>query len=368
MKIVIIGAGPVGCYAGHLLAKKHQVEIYENHPNIGLPIQCTGILTSDFDKFNLSLNDCLVNTITQIEAISPNQQIVKVKQKDYIVCRKKFDNYLGSLAIKSGAKIFLNHVFIRKEGNNLIIRDLLDDKEKEIEADIIIAADGPLSLTAKAFGLFNETRSNYYGIQAIVEGNFENNVTKTYFGNDICPGFFVWVVPESSQRARIGLYTEKNSKQYFDQFMKDHFSEGFKVVETQAGIIPIFNPQQKLKKANCYVIGDASSYVKATTGGGIIPGMKQAQILADCLDNDKDFEQEVKNNGLRKKMLLHLYVSKMMKKFSDNDWDKLFRYFNQDKVKKVLSKYTRDNPLPLLWNVLIREPRFLYFFKYLFKI
>ena len=39
MDIAIIGAGPIGCYAGYLLAKNgHTVSIYENHPQIGLPI------------------------------------------------------------------------------------------------------------------------------------------------------------------------------------------------------------------------------------------------------------------------------------------------------------------------------------------
>lgn len=362
MNIAIIGAGPIGSYAGYLLAKSgHEVSIYDRKKEIGLPIQCTGILTSDFDQFNLPLNSFLVNTINKIEAYSPNGIKVEIKQKDYIICRKKFDQYLVDLAQKEGAKIFLTHSFVRREANKLIIKDTLNNIKKYIIPDIVIAADGPLSPLAKAHNFFHSERKQYYGIQAVVEGNFAEQTTKTYFGEKICPGFFAWVVPESSTKARVGLYTTKNTKYYFDKFIQEnpHFS----ILEIQAGTIPIFNPKQRLKQSNCYLLGDASSYVKATTGGGIVPGMKQAQILSNCITNNKNFTKEIK--PLKKKMHLHLQVSKTMGKFSDKDWDKLFHYINQPKIKKVFERHTRDNPLPLVIKTFLKEPRFLYFVKYL---
>ena len=45
--VIIIGAGPAGCYAAYLLAKKgRDVSIFEEHSKIGLPVQCTGITTA----------------------------------------------------------------------------------------------------------------------------------------------------------------------------------------------------------------------------------------------------------------------------------------------------------------------------------
>ncbi|PIN76766.1 hypothetical protein COV17_01275 [Candidatus Woesearchaeota archaeon CG10_big_fil_rev_8_21_14_0_10_36_11] len=363
MEIVIVGAGPIGCYAGYLLAQSgHTVSIYDKKKEIGLPIQCTGILTSDFDKFSISLDSCLVNTIRRIETFSPDNIKIGIQQKDYIVCRKKFDTLIADTAARAGAKIFLNHSFIRKDGNSLVIVNHKNNNaEKKVHGDIIIAADGPLSPVGKAYGLFHSSRKYYYGIQAIVEGEFDKSVTKTYFGKNTCPGFFAWVVPESSTKARVGLYTTQNPKQHFDTFMSKN---GFKAQEIQAGTIPIFNLHQRLKKDNCYVVGDASGYVKATTGGGIVPGMKQVQILVDCINNNKIFEKEIL--PLRKRMKLHLQISNIMKNFSDKDWNRLFCYVSQPKVKKVFEKYSRDNPIPLVINSLLKEPRLLYFVKYLF--
>ena len=359
MKIAIIGGGPVGCYAGYLLAKEgKEVSIYENHAKIGAPIQCTGILTSSFDQFNFPMEDYLVNTIDTIKVYSPKKKL-EIKQKDYIVCRTKFDQYFSKIAEKEGAKFFLNHTFVRKEGNDLVVVN--EGKEKRVTADVVIAADGPLSSTAKAFGLYHEGRENYYGIQAVMEGNFEPNVIKTYFGSDVCPGLFAWVTPESQHLAGVGLAMKKNSRVFFEKFVE---GRGWKVKEMQAGTIPLYHPKQKLKKGNCYVVGDASSYVKATTLGGIVPAFQQVQITVDCILNGKDLYKEMK--PLRKQMWTHLQVQKIMEKFSDGDWDHLVGYVAQPKIQKVFERYTRDNPIPLISHVLLREPRFLRFLRYLF--
>ncbi len=362
MNITIIGAGPIGCYAGYLLAKEgHAVTIYENHPQIGSPVQCTGILTSDFDEFGFPIDSFLVNTIDTIEVFSPAQQKVVIKQKDYIVCRIKFDNFFADKARKAGATILLNHSFSRKEGKELIITDSKAGKELLIKPDIVIAADGPLSPTAKAYGFYLSERENYYGIQAVVTGKFEPHTIKTYFGNEICPGLFAWVAPESATSARVGVATLKNSKHYFNKLMKEH---NFVAKEIQAGTIPVYHPRQKLHHENCYVVGDAAGYVKATTLGGLIPGLKQAEVLARSIITGESYERGC--TSLRKRLLLHRRVHTIFEKFSDPDWNRLVSYVAQPRVQAVFERYTRDNPIPLVGMALLKEPRLLRFGKYLY--
>ncbi len=361
MNIAIIGAGPAGCYAGYLLAKSgHSVTIYENHPQVGTPIQCTGLLTSDFDQLNLSKESFLVNTFQNIEVISPKHKM-KVTQKEYLVCRNKFDNFFGDLAKKSGATILVNHSFLRKEDKVLIVKDSITKVEQRITPNIVIAADGPLSPTAKAYGMYHPKRENYYGIQATVEGKFDPNSFQTIFGVKVCPELFAWIVPESSTIARVGLGMRKNSRAYFDKFMQEH---GFTVLEMQAGTIPVYHPKQKLHQDNCYLLGDAAGFVKATTLGGLVPGLKQAEILADCINTGKNYDKAVK--PIARRLKLHLLLRKILDKFSDQDWDRLVSYLNQPKIQKVLQTYTRDNPIPLVSMALLKEPRFLLFGKYLF--
>jgi digeranylgeranylglycerophospholipid reductase len=365
MDIAIIGAGPIGSYAGYLLAKSgHNISMYENHAFIGSPIQCTGILTSDFDEFNIPMDSFLVNTIEDIEVFSPGGKKINIRQKDYIVCRTKFDSYFAQRAKEAGAKIFLSHTFIKKVGTDIVIFDSISKKEKVLSPDIVIAADGPLSPTVKAYGFYRK-RDNFFGVQATVEGNFESRKIKTYFGNDICPGLFAWVVPESSTIARVGLATKEKSKLYFDKFLKENgfIGNGFKVKEMQAGIIPVYNPNQLLYFDNCFVVGDASTYVKATTLGGIVPAMKQVEVLTDCILNGKIYTKEIA--PVRRKMKLHLKLHKMFTKFSDKDWNKLVSYVGKSKISNILEKHTRDNPFPIVTKALLKEPKLLYFLKHL---
>jgi len=367
MKITIIGVGPIGCYAGYLLAKSgHQVSIYHKKKQIGTPIQCTGLLTADFQQFGLETDSFLVNAFEQVEVNSSQEQLV-LDQKEYLVCRNKFDNYLADLARSTGAKIHLNHALVGKtEDKRVIIKDLkitnsIETRETIISSDIFIAADGPLSKTAQEFDLLDSGRQYYVGVQAIVKGQFQKNKYQTYFRQDVCPDLFAWVVPESETIARVGLASMNKSRKWFDKFVED---KGFEILEMQGGTIPLFNPNQQLQEGNCYLLGDASGYVKATTLGGIIPGMQQAQILVDCLNNNKNYAREIK--VLRRKMKTHLLIHNIMTKFSDSDWDKLLRLIKQPKIQKILRQHTRETPLPILLKSLVVEPRFMGFVRKLF--
>ncbi|MBT5739707.1 NAD(P)/FAD-dependent oxidoreductase [Candidatus Woesearchaeota archaeon] len=361
MKIAIIGAGPVGCYTGYLLAKQgYSVKIYENHSSVGSPIQCTGLLTKDFDKLGLSKKDFLVNTFEKVTVYSPNGKVT-IPQKEYLVCRTKFDKYFAKLALNNGVVIKVNHTFIGRSGKTLRIKNALQNKIIEVTPDIVIGADGPLSPVAKAFSFYHPKRKNYFGIQALVKGKFDPKFFSAYFSKDICSDLFAWIVPESISTARVGLAMYKDSKKYFDKFMAEN---GFKSKEIQGGTIPLYCPQQKLQKDNCYLVGDAATFVKATTLGGLIPGLWQARVLADCIKYGKDYQKSCR--PLARRLHLHLWIKRIFDNFSDKDWNKLVKYVSQPRVQKSFKKYTRDNPLPLVISVLLREPRLLWFGRRLF--
>lgn len=362
MKISIIGAGPIGCYTGYLLAKEdHEVTIYENHSQVGCPIQCTGLLTKTFDQFEMPLNAFLVNRFIKITVNSPKAKVT-LPQKEYLVCRTKFDQYFASLAQDAGAKILVHHTFLKRKGKSLLIKDTKRNKEFLVTPQIVIGADGPLSPVAKAFGIYHKKRKNYFGMQTLVEGTFDPSGFTAYFGKKVCPDLFAWVVPESKSTARVGVAMHKDSRTYFEQFLKQH---GFTAGEFQAGTIPLYCPKQKLQKDNCYLVGDAATFVKATTLGGLIPGLQQAQKLAESIVKGRDYEKLCR--GLRRELWLHLKIKNIFDKFNDKDYDHLVRLVSQPRILKTFERHTRDHPWPLVISALIKEPRFFLFAKSLFR-
>lgn len=362
MRINIIGAGPIGGQAAYLLAKKGcDVHLYEEHAQIGVPIQCTGLMTVSLNDILIPTKEFLVNTTKRIEVIAPDGTKTKIKSKEYIVDRTRFDSHFVNKAIDAGATLHDQHRFIAREGGLLVFRDKKNNRLKKIKKEIVIGADGPLSTVAKQWNIYGK-RSFYYGVQVRAKGTFDPDAYQTYFGNDIAPGLFAWIVPESDTIARVGLGTTHNSNAYFERFMKEH---NLKQLDMQAGPIPIYNPQNQSedKKENVYLVGDAATQVKATTLGGLIPGLKAAACLAEALEQGKDYEKLWKKT-VGRDLWLHLRIRRTLDRFSDKDWNRLISLMGKETIKSALEKHDREKPFKLL-TALLKEPQLLTFARHL---
>lgn len=356
--ITIIGAGPAGSYLAYLLSKQGQkVKILEEHDRVGSPVQCTGIVTHSIENFFKLKNDVIAKKLDKVIVVSKKNKIA-VNVDEIVMWRDRFDKFVEEMAIDEGAEIQLNQHFVGFDGKDtIIVKDKKNHKIKKIKTDIIVGADGPYSAVAKSAKLNSNSR-NYIGIQAKVNLSMNTTAFETYFGSDF-PNFFGWCVPENENTVRLGVGCFENAQEYFYKFLKNRTGKK-DVLCWESGLIPLHNPKKVIQKDNVYLIGDAATQVKATTGGGIIPSLKAAQTLCDCIVNNKNYDREFKNQS-GKELLLHLRIRNMLNKFSDKDYDKLLSLMSQEKVKKILKRYDRDTPIPLVANLLLKEPRFLLF-------
>lgn len=356
MDIDIIGAGPAGNFTAYLLAKKgYNVKVYEKQKQIGSPVQCTGILSNYFLKL-FKLNKYFVlNTVNTTRIYSPNGKFIKTKIKDnYVICRVKFDNYLANMAKSAGATYYLNHCFqsSKIQNNKNISKITYIGKEILTKSDILIGADGPISAVAKSTGLFNN-RKFLIGTQ--IEAKLKNdNVVEFY------PyiGSYAWITPVNKNTVRIGVAGYKNPVKLFKKFTKEKLGKNInsKTIENQSGIIPVFSPLVKTNLNNTYLIGDAATMVKATTGGGINQSLKAAQILADSISKKKNYPQEWKRKMFGN-LFVHLLAHKMHNNFSNSDWNNLIKEFSKSKNKKFLYSKSRDNIISMMLSVCLANPK-----------
>ncbi len=380
--VAIIGAGPAGNYTAYLLAKAgYIVTIFEEHLEPGLPIQCTGILTADL-KNHLELSDeYIVNRMQKVKVFAPDNTTFETKNDDIIVCRHKFDNFILKKAIAAGAKIEKGVKFIsyNKETKRITVEKKNNSTQKiphertsmsgasasgcndcwDFLCDFLVGADGPNSKVSQIINkeiLQQHPTPMYYGCQATVKGDFEQNTYHVYLGS-LCPEFFLWVVPENKHHARIGLATKETPHIYFNKALEKLGYTALDITDRQGGLIPCYNPKIKVQEDNIYLIGDAATIIKSTTGGGIIPHLEAAEVLADCIIHNKDFNKELK----RKKLWLHLFIRKFLDQFSDEEYNDLIKMLNQSTANAVMEKYTRDNLLQLLLHLLVENPRFIFF-------
>ncbi|MBT3324395.1 geranylgeranyl reductase family protein [archaeon] len=347
--ISIIGGGPIGSYQAYLLAKKgEKVNVYEEHDKIGKPIQCTGILTHEIHKFLKMKNSFVVNKIKNAKVYAPNGKSITVKfdKEDTIVDRTKFDSHLAEMAEKEGAKIFLKSKYKSNDGKELKIGN------KRIKTDILIGADGPHSRVAKNNGLWCN-RKFVAGNQVVCElDDLKKDTMEIWMGL----GMFAWCVPESKNIGRVGVVSYDKANEHLKELMKIR-CKGAKVLERQSGLIPIYNPRQKLKKDFVYLVGDAATQVKSTSYGGIVLGMKAANVLA------RNKKRYVLN--CRKEVDKDLYLSKIIRRTMDNfkikDHNEFVKLVNQKRIKNILETKSRDYPSKMLLELLIKEPRFMKF-------
>tara|TARA_Y100000310_G_C20697643_1_gene826841 strand:- start:92 stop:1183 length:1092 start_codon:yes stop_codon:yes gene_type:complete len=358
MRVFIIGGGPVGSYTAYLLARQgYTVEVFEEHTIIGEPVQCTGIVTSALAETIKLDKEFILNKITKTRIFSPDNSFIELsfpKDKENIILdRAKFDRHIANMAKYAGVKFHLGSKFIGRKDNTIIVEGSMAGEHK---ADYIIGVDGPTSKVAKSIGIYNKQRERKFwaGLQARVKLK-NNNIVEFY------PhiGSFAWVVPEDKETVRIGLLAKNNIKEAFNNFLKKRLGN-YTIIDQQAGLVPIYSSQIKTQKGDTFLVGDAAGMVKATTGGGIIQGLKAAKALAYSIKNNKNYEKAWRKE-IGKELWLSLMIRRCLDRFSNKDYNNLVSLFNKEKTSRILEEHDRDYPSKFLFKLLLAEPRLMLF-------
>ncbi|MBI4739633.1 NAD(P)/FAD-dependent oxidoreductase [Candidatus Woesearchaeota archaeon] len=366
-RVAIVGAGPAGAQCAYLLAKAgYDADIFEEHKTIGCPVQCTGIVTPSFEKILPVKSEFFMNKLSKVRAFAPNGSRADINVNDLVYDRAKLDQYLINRAVDAGATIHVAHRVTRIEHHHketdststIAVRH--HNETTDHTYDLLIGADGPTSTVAKSIGVLKQRF--WFGVQALVEMPVERDVYNVYFGDNF-PNFFGWAVPESGNHIRIGLAAEQDSRHYFDLFMKK-FGAGT-IVEMQGGLIPLYNPNIKIQEKNTYLVGDAATHVKATTGGGIIPGMLAAQALAASIIENKSYKCLLK--PIDRELRMGLFIRNALNKFTDQDYNYIVSLLAEPKLQRLLAEHDRDNPSKIIFKALFAEPRLALLWRTIFR-
>jgi len=344
--ITIIGAGPIGCYSAYKLAADgHKVQIYDSKGIIGKPVQCTGLLTSQALKLVHIDKDCILNKIKIARLHAPNGKFIDIdmKKENIVIDRSKFDKNLAELAQSQGVEIFLKHKF------ESFVKGKAKINNKLIKPEWLIGADGPNSQVAKSSSLFTN-RKILVGNQVRAEMKIEDSkIMNIYLGL----GCFAWSVPESEKVSRLGVVSYNHNNGLLQRLIRQ---TNAKILEHQGGLIPLYNPKQKLRNKNVLLIGDAATQVKPTTFGGIVPAL----LAAKEIDKLENYEKSC-NKKVKKDLVLGLKIRKAMDKFNAKDYNELVDIFSKGKPKEIIETYDRDFPSTFILKLMFAKPKLLKF-------
>lgn len=252
-----------------------------------------------------------------------------------------------------------------KSTGNIIISS--NKEKKTAPADILIGADGPLSKVSRYF--FQYRPKFFSTIQFIIRNEKASNEYKVQFHREF-KDFFIWQVPRN-QFLMIGTATMQhiNLKQKFLEYLKREkvIQSDHDVVKIESGLIPMFDYKRKIhitledspdRLHHVFLVGDAAGQVKASTGGGIVSGLKFANLLSESITSRHYSQYRFKLTNCYN-LILHKKVRGAFNSFSETDYQALMAILNRPHMKKILCETTRDEPWKLLLRFFINNPAFI---------
>ena len=305
-EVLVAGAGPAGCTAGILLARKGvRVVILEkrrpSHQKIcgdmlgprslwllralrvgweqteGAAIRAISI----YDEKRMKSWACLCDG-------SGEEAPARTVKRDV------FDGFLRQKALEAGCKIHYGvgfRSFHGKEKRAVVCLAGDGEKERRYRARLVLAADGVNSRVAKSAGLIPG------GVERrilAVRGYFRNvtglrDAIELYFMRRILPGY-AWVIPLNRKLANIGLgiradVCTKNRIRLnaeLMRFVREHpcLAPRMRMAEPSGKIqgwsIGSYGGKQKRSDSHLLLLGDAGSFSDPLTGEGIYSAMQSA--------------------------------------------------------------------------------------------
>jgi len=391
---IVVGGGPCGSFTALNLAKLGvDVNVFEEHAEIGVPCHCAGHLSiKGLELLGLHPlpSDIVENVFYGAIFHSPNGRSFHVRFSSPVTCavnRVLFDKYIAKIAEKAGAHYFLNSMVESPIIENDFVKAVIvrhGKAEEKFSAKVVVDAEGISSRILRQAGLVAFNRHMLVkAVEAEVENvqGLETGMVEVFLGRDYAPGFYAWLMSKGNGKAKVGLAARTgNPRELLHRLMLRHPTaskklRSAKILRTSFHSITLGGSIPKTFSNGFLVVGDAASHVKPTTGGGVIFGMTCAKIAAEVAyealsknDFSSDFlctYQSRCNKTLGSDVKFMLRIKKMLDALPDNKIDDAIKFCAKLGLDKTLQNFEDidfqgRSFLRMLWNP--RMPIALFYF------
>jgi len=301
--VIVVGSGPAGSVTARFAAEAGaKVLIIERRAEVGVPVLCGEGISQKVDAFKiLEGNRWIASKMDGARIFSPNGTMFKLaaeyagSETGYVLYRDIFDQELARGAVRKGARIMLNTCavdLLRKDGKITGVKVQHFDETMEIEADIVVGADGVESRVGKWAGI--QTTLKPYDLETCVQYTLTNIDWSSpycdfYLGKKIAPGGYVWVFPKGKDVANVGigilssLSEPGKALQLLDAFIaaRPELRKG-SPLRLIAGADPVAEPVESVRD-NLLLVGDAARQVDPITGGGLMTSIEGGKIAGEVI-------------------------------------------------------------------------------------
>jgi len=365
--VIVVGAGPIGSYTAYQLAKTGlNVGIFEKNLSIGEDVNCTGLISEEcFKHFDLP-REAILRQVDSIKAYSPSGNYIRYQSASplaYIVNRSLFDQEMNRMAVREGVTTYLNtrveEITIMDDSFHVKVKT--GEEENKFSSKVGVIATG-FDLNSLREGV-TKPGKYLYGVQTDARTEDISDV-EVYFGRNISPGSFAWVVPTHNKEAKIGLITKKNPLDYLKNFIENPLiSHRVDMRNSQVKCSPIpFGVAPKSYAERLIVVGEAAGQVKTTTGGGIYFGLLCSEIAVKTIMNAfamKDFSEKVFKeyeiswrNRIEPELNAGMLLRNLFSRLSDYQINLLVDLVKKDGFLPIIKNYNFDWQKDLIASLL----------------
>ncbi|MFB6088405.1 MAG: FAD-dependent monooxygenase, partial [Candidatus Aenigmatarchaeota archaeon] len=211
--LIIVGAGPIGCYLAKEFSEKGlEVLILEEHENIGKPLACSGHISKLLWNFIPKKESLIENEIkgAKVRIGKDTYTFEKGDTHSYVIDRRKLDKHMANLAQEAGADILTSNRVkeVFNTDSHVTIYSKCGNKLKNFKAKMVAGCDGVYSQVKKSMGI--KSNQIMQGLFCYVNQTDKDNYVEIYPNRT--KDFFAWKIPRGS-KVEYGLastYPEEN--------------------------------------------------------------------------------------------------------------------------------------------------------------
>jgi len=297
--VIVVGGGPCGTSAAKLAAEEGlRTILFEEHPQIGLPEHCVGMLSGTKTGFLEKLVELMEprvvrHKITARRIYAPSGRVAEVSLAHtgaLMIERNIFDLELARLAAEAGARIVVNTRVTSLIKENGVVKGVQTSSKEmnEVQGKIVIAADGIRALfkgIALWEGMSRQNQMIISGLKWHLAGvkDVKPGVLEFHLGS-LCERGFVTVCGFDQETCMTDISSESD----FDRIKSGNWALSKKLknctVVRVTGFshpIPMGLMLEKKVKDGLILAGDASGF--NSIDQAVASGRYAAQVAAEAI-------------------------------------------------------------------------------------
>lgn len=344
------------------------VLLVDRKKEIGLPVRCAeGISHSAFEDSGLRPSeDWIEQEVKGIKFLASEGKPFHCRGRGYSIDRHGFDRWIVNKALDAGCNLKLrtNARTVSYDGKLWTIRTNSSNEKSRI----LIAADGPLSNTAKSLGMLRK-RVWANGMQYKIDArDFDHDEGDwlCFYLSERFKGGFGWVFPRGDE-FNVGCGTFGEVRRMLRAFCKTLNVDCEKTRGTNAGIVPHGYDLSSYASRGLAIVGDSAGLTNPASGSGIRAALVSGRMAGESACKALQLENPNIMLDYHKKISRSKYVSprfmkcaNVLKKWGDDEFNFLLKALDGGEYGKSstigVNKMLLQNPRYLrrageLWTI-----------------